>query len=170
MRHFSSYRGSRRRLIPSINTYKKVLFFTNASFSAGTENLFIIQGLDGISPTQASATDGTVPTGSTVKYIEVQLAISNVVSTPCYINCALQYKLAGQAVVLPNAVGGDGQRNQVLHQELFTVGANQNSTHKFKIKIPKKFQRVREKMDWVLVWSNSATVNREAQIIYKFQH
>ncbi len=166
------FRGSRRRSTPraAINTYKKVLHFINAGFSAGFQNTFIIQGKDGINPSQATATDGEVPTGSTVKFIEVQFAISNLVSTPCYINCTLQYKLKGQFFIEPNKVGGDAQRNQVLHMELFSVGANQNSNHKFKFKIPKQFQRVRDDMDWSLTWQNSATVNREIQVIYKFQH
>ncbi len=165
------FRGSRRRSMPrAINkTYKKVLNFANASFSPGTENVFLVRGQDSVAIGQVSATDGNVPTGSVVKFIEVQFAVHNSVETPCFVNCTLQYKLQSQSTINPDTVGGDAQRNQVLHQDLFAVGALQNSTHKFKFKIPKRYQRVRELMDWVLVWSNTATVNRQIQIIYKVQ-
>ncbi len=165
-------RGFRRRSTPRpmVNTYKKVLNFVEASFTAGFQNEFLVQGKDGISPKQTSKTDGEVPTGSTVKYIEVQFAISNIVSTPCYINCSLQQVLGNQTAIDPDAVGGNKQRNQVFHQDMYVVGKDQNSNHKFKFKIPPKYRRVREGADWVLTWSNSASVNRAVQVVYKFQH
>ncbi len=166
------FQGSRRRstLRPMVNTYKKVLHFVNASFGAGFTNDFLVQGQDNISPKQTSNVDGAVPTGSRIKFIEVQFAAANNVATPIYVNCTLQYKLGGQAFIDPNTVGGHNQRNQVLHMDLFSVGNGQNSTHKFKFKIPKKFQRVREGMDWALVWRTNGTLNRELQAIYKFEH
>ncbi len=97
------------------------------------------------------------------------MPITNAVNQTAYINCLLQYNVAGQTVLDPDLVGGNPQRNQVMHQELFSVGFNQNSTHKFKLKIPKKYWRMREGMAWNLVWSNSNTVNRRLQIIYKFE-
>ncbi len=164
------YRGSRRRSGPRpvIKSFKKVIFRISASFSAGFATEQIAIGVDALAPGQVSVTDPNVPTGSIIKYIEVQFAATNVVSTPCFINCTLQYLVAGQAVINPNAVGGSNQRNQVLHMDMFTIGANQNSTHKFKFKIPKKFQRLRAGMEWQLAWTNSATVNRQMQAIYKF--
>ncbi len=116
---------------------------------------------------QTANTDAKVPTGAVVKYIEVQIAIVNLVATPCYINCSIQYHLGGQSFIDPNAVGGHNQRNQVLHQDMYSVGANQNSTHKFRFKIPKKFQRVKEGMDWGLIWSTNVAVNMQMQAIYK---
>ncbi len=152
-----------------MKTFKKVIHFINASFTAGFQSDFIATGTDGIAPNQTSATDVTVPTGSRIRFIEVQFAVSNVVSTPCYINCTLQYILVGQGAADPNTIGGNPQRNQVLHMDLWSVGADQNSTHKFKFKIPPKFQRIREGMSWTLTWRNSASVNRETQIIYKIE-
>ncbi len=169
MFHSRGFRGTRRRGIrPIIKSFKKVLFNVNASFGAGFQTEFIAQGIDGVAPGQSSVNDPVVPTGSVIKYVEVQFAANNSVATPVYLNCTLQYKLSGQAFIDPNAVGGNQQRNQVMHQDLFAVAQNQNSTHKFKFKIPKGFQRLREGMQWGLVWANSATVNREVQIIYKF--
>ncbi len=153
---------------PVIQSYKKVLHFAEASFSAGFQTEFIAQGQDSVAAGQTSATDGKVPTGALIKYFEVQFAVNNAVATPAFLNCTIQYKLGGQTMIDPDAVGGNLQRNQVLHMDLFSVGNDQNSTHKFKFKVPKMFQRVREGMDWGLVWRNSATVTRECQIIYKF--
>lgn len=151
-----------------IQSYKKVLFFVPAGFTAGFNNQFMAQGTDGISGQQVTNVDGLVPTGSVIKYFEIQFCVTNLVSTPIYINCTIQYKLSGQAIVDPNAVGGSATRNQVLHMDYFTVGANQNSTHKFKFKVPKRFQRIREGMDWVMSWSTNGSVNNSTQIIYKF--
>ncbi len=164
------FRGGRRRSGPRpvIQSFKKVLHFINASFAAGFQFEQIAVGVDGVAAGQTSNTDGNVPTGSLIKYFEVQFAASNTVSTPCFINCTIQYRLNQQTTTDPNIVGGSAKRNQVLHMDLFTIGANQNSTHKFKFKVPKQFQRIREGMSWDLVWRNSATVNREVQFIYKF--
>ncbi len=153
---------------PVIQSFKKVIFRVNASFSAGFQTEQIAIGVDSVAAGQTSVTDPNVPTGSIIKFIEVQFAVHNSVETPCFVNCTLQYIYGSQAVIDPNAVGGNNQRNQVLHMDLFSVGALQNSTHKFKFKIPKQFQRLREGMEWQLAWRNSATVNRELQIIYKF--
>ncbi len=153
---------------PVIQSFKKVLLYLEAGFSAGFQTERIALGVDSVAAGQTGVTDTQVPTGSLIKYIEVQFAISNLVSTPCYINCTLQYILSGQTFIAPSVVGGSGQRNQVLHMDMYSVGANQNSNHKFKFKIPEKFQRLREGMAWHLTWENNASVNRQAQIIYKF--
>lgn len=170
MRHYG-YRGSRRRSgpRPMIKTYKKIINFASASFSAGFQQEVIATGVDSIALGQTSAGDVNVPTGSRISGFEFQFAVSNVVLTPCFLNCSIQYVLNNQVAQDPDLLGGNPQRNQVLHQDLFTVGEGQNSTHKFKIKIPQKFQRIREGMSWLMVWSNSATVNRTTQIIYKVQ-
>ncbi len=169
MRHFRGSRGMRRGgMRPVIQSYKKVLFMANASFTAGFQSELLVDGVDSVAAGQTSATDGKVPTGSLVKFIEIQFAVNNSVATPCYLNCSIQYTYEGQNAIAPNVVGGNKQRNQVFHMDLFSVGQDQNSTHKFKIKIPKGFQRIREGMQWKLTWSNSATVNRELQVIYKF--
>ncbi len=169
MRRFRGFRGGRKQgMRPVIQSYKKVLNFAEASFAAGSNTETLVQGVDSVAAGQTTATDAQVPTGSIIKYLEIQFPVTNAVDQTAYINCSIQYTLAGQTFVNPDAVGGDDQRNQVLHQDLFSVGFNQNSTHKFKFRIPKQFQRVRENMFWILGWSNSNTVNRRVQCIYKF--
>ncbi len=165
-------RGGRRRSSaprPLVVTYKKVINFSEASFAAGSRAENLVVGVDSTAAGQTSATDANVPTGARVKYLEIQFPVTNNVNQTAYINCSLQYLLSGQGAVDPDAVGGAANRNQVLHQELFSVGFNQSSTHKFKFKIPPRFQRLRETMKWVIMWSNSNTVNRRIQCIYKFE-
>ncbi len=164
-------RGFRRRSGPRpvVRTYKKIINFAPASYAAGFNNQVFLTGVDSVAIGQTSVTDGNCPTGSKMKYVEVQFCVSNVVSVATYVNCTLQYKLAGQSFVSPDTQGGDPQRNQTLHMDLFSVGSNQNSTHKFKFKIPGKFQRIRDGMQWSLTWSNNNTVNNKTQIIYKVE-
>ncbi len=168
MRHFRRM-GRRSGSRPLRKTYKKVLNFAEASFAAGLRGEVFVSGADSVAIGQTSGTDATVPTGARVTFLEVQFPVTNAVDQTAYINCSIQYVLSSQSVVDPDGVGGNPRRNQVLHQELFSVGFNQNSTHKFKFRIPKIFQRVREGMTWQLVWSNSNTVNRRIQVIYKVE-
>ncbi len=153
---------------PVIQSYKKIIVFPDASFTAGNQVDTIITGVDSVAAGQTSSTDGDVPTGSIVKYIEVHFAAHNVVSTPCYVNCTLQYTESGQSFIDPDLLGGHPQRNQCLHMDLFSVGTDQNSTHKFKFKIPKGLQRIREGRRWGLDWNTTASINRKVQFIYKF--
>ncbi len=171
MRRFRGFRGIPRRggMRPMIKTYKKVLNFAEASFAPGNRAEQIAIGVDGVAVRQLNATDGAVPTGSRLKFFEVQFVVANLQAQPIFVNCSLQYLLANQNHVDPDLVGGNPQRNQVLHQDLYSVGEGQNSTHKFKFKIPSKFQRIREGMSWELVWSNNNTVTKEHQIIYKVE-
>ncbi len=172
MPRFRGYQGMRRRNgpRPSINTYKKVLNFLEASFPGGSNDELLVTTLDGISPTQVTNIDATVPTGSILKFIEIHFAGVNNGATGVFISFAVQYALSGQASINAEQVGGNSQRNQVLHQALFTIGPNQNSSHIIRLKIPKRFHRLKEGMKWHLTWTNSGTINREILCIYKFQH
>ncbi len=170
MFHTRGFRGGRKRSGPRpvIQSFKKVLFFVQASFSSGFQSEQLVLGVDSVAAGQTSATDAGVPTGSLVKFIEVQFAVNNSVATPAYVNCTLQLIQSQQTALDPGLVGGNTRRNNVFHMDMFSIGQDQNSTHKFKFKIPKGFQRVKEGTQWALVWSNSATVNRQCQAIYKF--
>ncbi len=163
------FRGGRKRSMrPVIQSYKKVINHAEASFTSGFTNDRVALGVDSVAAGQSTATDTQVPTGSIIKYFEIQFACHNATEAPLFINCSVQYVLGGQTAIDPDAVGGNAQRNQVLHQDLFSVGANQNSTHKFKFRVPGKFQRLREGMAWQLTWSTNASVTRTVQMIYKF--
>lgn len=140
-----------------------------ASRTAATNQIFaVVTGVDNATVGQSTAVDSNVPTGAIVKYIEFQLAMQNLVNVAAFAHVTIQYKLANQNNVSPNVVGGNPQRNQVLHQDLFCIGQNQNVNRTYKFKIPKKFQRVREGMIWQLVWQGDQIHTAAAQAIYKF--
>ncbi len=166
------FRGSRRRSTSGpkaiIQSFKKQLLFADASFGVGFRDQQFITGFDSITAGQTSATDAGVPTGSSVKFVEIQAAMQNPTDNPLYINCSIQYILNSQSYVDPDVIGGHKQRNQVFHTELYSIGQGQNSTHKFRFKIPKGFQRIKDGTKWALVWNNTVASNAKFQIIYKF--
>ncbi len=151
-----------------VQSYKKVLNIIPTSRVAQQNNEVLVIGVDSVAAGQTSNIDPNVPTGAIIKYIEVQLAVINLSPSAAFINTAFQYKLDGQSVADPIAIGGDARRNQVLHQSMFGIGADQNNTRTYRLKIPKKFQRLREGMQWVFVFRNSETISVALQVIYKF--
>ncbi len=168
-------RGGRRRSRGPrvrINSFKKVLNITNGSVSAGNNTITMALGVDGAAATQANATDGNVPTGSSIKGFLMQFsATNNVAAGVCYVNWVFYFLRAGQSADLdPVAIGGSSNRNQVMKQGLFSIGEAQNSNHQWFLKIPPRFQRLQEGTSWRFSFRNTATINRQAQVIYKFQH
>ncbi len=149
-------------------TYKKVLNFAAVSTGAGVQfDYLLAKGVDSLTLGQSGATDATIPTGSKIQYIEIALADSNIVAAAAFVNLVIQYTLNAQSLVPPNAVGGNPQRNQVLHQQLFVMGQNQNSNHLFRFKIPGKFQRIKEGMEWNVSTISTGSHVHAMQVIYK---
>ncbi len=165
-------RGSRRRSGPRpfVKTFKKVLNTGQVSVTSGLNTEVLALGVDTIAPSQTTVNDPNVPTGTRIQYFEIQFVAVNLTAGACFINCSVQYLLSTQAVLDPNLAGGHPQRNQILHMEMFSAGPDQNSNHKFRFKVPPKYQRMREGMQWVLAWNNSATCTRIVQTIYKMQN
>ncbi len=156
-------------MAPVIQSYKKVLNFAGTSQSSGTKiSKLLIKGQDSVAAGQTGVTDANVPTGCIVKYIDITLCVTNLVAISFFHHLTIQHIHSGQGTIDPDVVGGNPQRNQVFHQALFSVGKEQNSTHIYRFKIPKKFQRVREGDEWVLVTKGSAVYTDIAQVIYKF--
>lgn len=170
MRHFRGFRGSRRNsgTKPVVKSYKKVLNVLEAGYAAGFRTIAIATGTDAIASGQTSITDAAVPTGSIIKYVEVQFSLTNVTSANIYVNTTFGYRLAGQVVVDPVLIGGNNKRNQIIHMSQNGIGTNQNFNRTFRFKIPKQFQRLREGMLWDFTWRNNASVNAQTQVIYKF--
>ncbi len=166
MRHFRRRASGVRQIVKS---YKKVLNFLPASNPGGAFIEYTIAtGTDGASSQQITNIDPVVPTGAILKYIEVQVATVNATASPSIINTVVQYTLPGQVAIDPVAVGGNNRRNQVLHMDIFSAGEGQNSNRIYKIKIPKRFQRLSEGMKWTFALRNSVTITFSMQIIYKF--
>ncbi len=152
---------------PVIKSYKKVLNFAGASQAVGNHVDVLTNGLDSVAIGQTGPTDPGVPTGSSIRFIEIQYSAYNGINTAAFLHFSIQLLHANQTFVDPRLVGGNPQRNQVLHQALTNVGQLQTFTRKFKFKIPKRFQRVREGDRWEFVYHNDQSVNDIKQIIYK---
>ncbi len=165
-------RGSRRRsTMPRtvVQSFKKVLHFAGASRSAAATISFIAStGTDSVAAGQTGQTDAAVPTGSVIKYIEIDFAVSNLVLVLAVQNIAIQRIHSGQSVINPVTVGGNAQRNQVFLQGMFILGTEQNNNRKYRFKIPKKYQRVREGDSWVFTTNCDVVTGSACQIIYKF--
>lgn len=153
---------------PINKSYKKVLNYGPSSTGAGiVVHQPIVVGVESLSPGQGSPTDGTVPTGANVKYIDIQFTIANLAGVFCPTNIAIQYLLSGQTAIDPRVVGGHAQRNQVLLQLLRSTGEGQNQTYHIKFKIPKKFWRMKESMSWQFSYVSNVSTSWELQVIYK---
>ncbi len=161
--------GRRNGPRPFVKTFKKVINSGQVSVTSGlnTENLAL--GVDALAPGQTTVTDPNCPTGSRIRYMEIQFACVNLTAGAVMINASIQYTLSGQVGIDPNLAGGHQQRNQILYQIMYSAGPDQNANRVFRFKIPPKFQRLKEGMTWRLMWNNSGTVTRVVQTIYKFE-
>ncbi len=143
-------------------TYKKVINFAPSSVGASTQQYLMVVGQDGISPGQTSATDPAVPTGAKISKIVVQFPIGNLLASSLVIHVAVQYILSGQTAINANVVGGNPQRNQVIHQFVKSIGQFQNGSIGYVIRIPKRFQRLKESMQWMYTVTSSASATQTA--------
>ncbi len=157
--------------MPMIRTFKKVLNFAPASHGAGVKvNFDLVQGVDSSTAGQTSATDPVVPTGARVTYIEIQYGVVNLAAAACFVHTSMQSRLSGQsATVAPNVGGGDDQRNQVYHQEMRSIGQNQNATFVYKWKVPRRIQRIRDASIFSFVILGTTAITDSCQVIYKFE-
>lgn len=169
--HISMRRRYTRRSSPRsvVQSYKKVINYAPTSQPAATTlNYIAVTGQDSVAAGQTGVTDTNVPTGSVVKYIEIQYSVTNLVAIASHQFVSIQLQLSGQSVVDPQAVGGTAQRNQVHFQLQFNIGKDQNSNHIFRFKVPKKYQRVREGMIWNFAAKGDTVHTGAVQMIYKF--
>ncbi len=154
---------------PVIQSYKKVLNFAPTSRLSGTDILSIMStGQDSVAAGQTGVTDGNVPTGSLIKFFEIQWSLGNTTGGSMFMNCMIQQTHGGQNALSPLTVGGKSQRNQVFFQAAFQLGTGQNGSRVYRFKVPKKFQRVREGDLWIFSRNGNATYTDAVQVIYKF--
>ncbi len=153
---------------PVIQSYKKVLNYAPTSQGTSVIPKAMSIGTDSVAAGQTSPTDTAVPTGSVIKFFEVHYTVTNLLSTQLVMHMCFQLLHSGQAVLVPNVVGGSPRRNQVHYQLMFGVGEQQNSNHVWRFKVPKRFQRVREGDVWQFLTIGSGNHSDSAQIIYKF--
>lgn len=165
-----NYRRSRRRSLGTVvQSFKKVINHAGASRAAATNIILACStGVDSVAAGQSGPTDVQVPTGSLIKYIEFQMSFYNGTNAAVFVHLTIQRIHEGQTPISPLLVGGDPQRNQVFHQDLFNIGQLQNVNRKYRFKVPKKYQRVREGDKWQLVYQGDVVHSSVGQFIYKF--
>lgn len=157
---------SQVRLGSIIQSFKQIFIDGPASRAAATniESNFLI-GVDNYTGPVANQ---QVPTGAVVKSIDLQIGMSNLVLVSANFVWTLQLLRSNQGAITPNSQGGDNQRNQVIYTRNVFVGQNQNYNPHVRIKIPPKFQRIREGDLWKIVSRADAVHASVIQVIYKF--
>ncbi len=164
------HRMRRRRSRPRGRTYKKVLNFAPVSAGAGIQqDILLAVGTDSTAIGQVSPTDAVVPTGSKIAWFEIQYTVANLAAVFCHVNITIQNLLAGQVSISPILVGGNTQRNQVMHQGSRAIGQGQNMTWNVRYRVPPKMQRMREGSAWLFNTVGNVAVSQAVQIIYKVE-
>ncbi len=152
-----------------VQSFKKVIDYAGASHAAGAQvNRNITFGVDAISGKQTTATDVDVPTGSMVKFLDIMWSAYNAVNIITFVDLSIQLIRSNQSSISPDAVGGNSQRNQVFHQDMLNIGQLQSTNRKYRFKIPRKYQRVREGDIWVFNFKADQIISTKTKIIYKF--
>ncbi len=168
MRHWGR---SRRRSMPRqvVQSFKKVINEAPVSQAAGSRSIIISQGVDSVAAGQTSPTDADVPTGSIIKFIEIQVAMGQITGGAVFAHCSIQQMRSQQTAIPSNVIGGSPRRNQVFHQFLWEFGVNQSWSRIIKFKVPPRFSRVREGDSWIFeITTSGGSVTQAFQIIYKF--
>lgn len=167
-RRFSRRTGRRNGLGTVVQSFKKVLNHTPASLSTAAQQYDLVVGVDSVAAGQTSSVDANVPTGSVIKSITIWWCQQNLANVAAFTHVTISQLRSGQSAISPTGVGGNTQRNQVHHQDMFCVGFNQNVNRKMIIKIPKKFQRVREGDKWRLSTITDQVSTGGMMCLYKF--
>ncbi len=159
----------RSGMAPVIQSFKKVLNFAPASRAAGANiTASISVGQDSVAAGQISTNDPNVPTGSIIKFFEIQWSLGNLTDGNNFLHCTIQRTHSGQSTIAANVVGGSPQRNQVFMQRSFQLGDRQSGSRTYRFKVPKKFQRVREGDAWFFTRTGNAVYTDALQVIFKF--
>ncbi len=171
MRHFRSYRGSRRGngQRPLVRTAKYILVVAPASEIAGLNVQTLVVGADNATLGQTGVTDGTVPVGARITHMEIWMPKINLGATANFITWTIQHTQSGQTVVNPLVAGGNPIRKNIVLTGVIGLGQNQNNSVHIKFRVPKRFQRIADGDGFNLVTENNLAVSTSYYIIYKVQ-
>ncbi len=170
MRHFRSYRGSRRRSIPrsTIRSAKYIVQVAGASEAVGLQAHTMILGTDNATLGQTSATDVAVPTGAKVSIIDISMPKVNLgAATANFVHWCIQRTVTGQALINPINASGNPLRKNILLTGVLGLGAGQNNNLHIRFKIPPKYQRIADGDVWSVVMNNGLVTSAIYQFIYK---
>ncbi len=148
-----------------IQSFKQIFIDGPASRVAATkiDSNFLV----GVDNYTGPTGNQNVPTGCTVSSIDVQIGAHGSVSLINYV-WTLQLLRSAQGSIAPNAQGGSPQRNQVIYTRNVMLANNSNYNPHVRLKIPPKFQRVREGDIWKIVSVGDTAYASVIQVIYKF--
>ncbi len=166
-----SYRRGRRRRTSApravIQSYKQISVDGPASRAAATNILHtFVSGTDDYSGPGGAFNN--VPTGAVVKFITILASFTNLVTISALLHFNVQLRRAGISAVTPGAVGGNTNRNTVIHTDMKFLGKDQNNNIRIGLKIPPLFQRIREGDTWIIVYRADTVFASATQVIYKF--
>ncbi len=166
-RHFRSRRSAMPRTV--VQSFKKVLNFAGSSHAASAliQRQLVI-GTDSVAAGQTGPTDAQVPTGSVIKYIEIMYSGANLINIALFWHMSIQLLRGNQTQINPLLVGGNIQRNQVFHQDMSSIGQTQIFNRRYRFKIPRRYQRVREGDQWIFNHVGDQILTDVVQVIYKF--
>ncbi len=170
MRHFRSFRGSRRRFMPrsTVRTVKYIVVAGPSSESAGLNAVVMAHGKDNATAGQSGVTDVDVPVGSKIVSFEIFMPKVNLgASTANFIHWSIQRTQQGQSVVNPITASGNALRINILLTGVVGLGAGQNNSLHVKYRVPTKYQRIGDNHIWQLVNNNDLAVSVTYYIIYK---
>ncbi len=154
------------RAMNPIQSFKQVFIDGPASRAAATkiDSNFLV----GVDNYTGPVGNQNVPTGAKVMSIDLQIGVTNLVGISSNFVWTVQLLRSAQGSITPNAQGGSPQRNQVIYTRNVFVGQFQNYNPHIRVKIPPKFQRVREGDIWKIVTFSDTVHASIIQVIYKF--
>ncbi len=171
MRHFRSFRGSRRGngVRPMVRTAKYIVVTAAASEASGTNAVTFMKGKDDTTLGQTSVTDNNVPVGARITKVEMFMPKVNLTATANFVTWSITRSLSGQAVINPVVAGGDPLRKNILLTGVVGLGDGQNNSLHVKWKVPRRFQRVGDGDLWIVVNNNESAVSTFYYFIYTVQ-
>ncbi len=149
-----------------IQSFKQITVDGPASRAAAT--VISHEILVGVDNYTGPTTNKEVPTGAKVNSILIFNTFSNLVSISALLHYNVQILRSGQTGVTPGSVGGDSQRNQVIHTDMKFLGKEQNTNWQIRLKIPPMYQRIREGDKWFISYQVDAVFAAATQALYKF--
>ncbi len=157
-----------RRPRGSSRSVKYIVNLAGSSEAAGTQIKTLANGLDNTTLGQTGISDTDVPVGSKITEFLIFMPKVNLgAATANFIHWSIQRLESGQSTVNPINAGGSPLRKNIMLSGVLGLGAGQNYSGKVRYKIPKKFQRIGDGVNWQLVMNNGLAVSTLYQFIFK---
>ncbi len=125
-------------------------------------------GQDGTTLGQSGPTDINVPVGAKITSFEIFMPKVNLgAATANFITWTIQRLETGQSVIDPLVASGSPFRKNIMLSGVLGLGAGQNNNLHIKFRVPPKYQRMGDNVNWQIVSNNTLAVSAFYYIIYK---